>query len=57
MKKIYKKPSMALINIANETLLSGSGEGMNNTNNKMGWGGNAGGFAKGADDDWDEEDF
>lgn len=50
MKKVYKKPAMAQINIENESLLAGSVT----TNDVVG---NKSILSKGMDDEWDEEDF
>lgn len=58
--KTYRKPITKAIDLEGELILAGSeGDGMNNTNNKMGWSGNTFGFAKGANgpiiDDDEEE--
>ena len=53
MKK-YIKPITKVVEVSNEELLAGS---FGNANDTQGFSGRAGGFSKGADDDWDEEDF
>ena len=57
MKKTYKKPTMALINIENENILAGSGGVGNGGSVGRSYIGTDVSYGKGMDDDWDEEDF